>query len=39
MAAWRSRRVSMVKVGPVRSMSTRDTQNLGLAAVAMTVIR
>jgi nicotinate-nucleotide adenylyltransferase len=29
----------VVYVGPVRSMSTRDTQNRGLDAVAMTVIR
>ena len=29
----------MVYVGPSRSMSTRDTQNRGLAAVAITVIR
>src|SRR5215207_6005672 len=35
----RSRRVSMVYVGPGRSMSTRLTENRGLDAVAMTVIR
>src|SRR5512141_2764945 len=37
--SWRSRRVSAVYVGPPRSMSTRDTQNRGLDAVAITVIR
>jgi hypothetical protein len=35
----RSVRVSMVYVGPPRSTSTRDTENRGLDAVAMTVIR
>ncbi|BAS17763.1 hypothetical protein AHiyo8_60660 [Arthrobacter sp. Hiyo8] len=35
----RSRRVSIVKVGPGRSTSTRLTVKLGLEAVAMTVIK
>ncbi len=35
----RSRSVSIVYVGPCRSMSTRDTQKRGFDAVAMTVIR
>ena len=35
----RSRSVSIVYVGPLRSMSTRDTVNRGLEAVAITVIR
>ena len=34
-----SRIVSMVNVGPGRSMSTRLTQNRGLDAVAITAIR
>ena len=34
-----SRIVSIVYVGPARSMSTRLTQNRGLDAVAITVIR
>src|SRR4051812_12972625 len=38
-SSWRSRSVSMVYVGPLRSMSTRETQNRGFEAVAMTVIR
>src|SRR5882757_8281827 len=38
-AARRSRRVSMVYVGPARSMSTRLTENRGSAEVAITVIR
>ena len=38
-AARRSRRVSLVYVGPGRSTSTRDTVNRGLDAVAITVIR
>ena len=37
--ACRSRSVSMVYVGPARSMSTRETENRGLDAVAITVIR
>ncbi len=37
--ACRSRRVSMVYVGPSRSMSTRLTENRGFDAVAMTVMR
>src|SRR4029079_8240229 len=37
--AARSRSVSIVYVGPPRSMSTRDTVNRGLDAVATTVIR
>jgi hypothetical protein len=39
LAARRSRSVSMVYVGPGRSMSTRLTLNRGLEAVAITVIR
>jgi hypothetical protein len=39
IALARSRRVSMVYVGPARSMSTRETQNRGFEAVAITVIR
>ena len=35
----RSRNVSIVYVGPGRSMSTRLTVKRGLAAVAITVIR
>ena len=35
----RSRSVSMVYVGPWRSMSTRLTVNRGFDAVAITVIR
>ncbi|KIX79376.1 hypothetical protein SF12_05095 [Streptomyces sp. MBRL 601] len=35
----RSRRVSVVYVGPPRSMSMRLTENCGFSAVAMTVIR
>ena len=35
----RSRKVSIVKVGPGLSMSTRLTVNWGFAAVAMTVIK
>ena len=35
----RSRSVSIVYVGPSRSMSTRLTENRGLEAVAITVIR
>ena len=35
----RSRNVSFVYVGPPRSMSTRLTENRGLDAVAITVIR
>jgi hypothetical protein len=38
-AARRSRRVSLVYVGPPRSMSTRLTVKRGFAAVAITVIR
>ena len=34
-----SRRVSIVYVGPGRSMSTRLTENRGFEAVAITVIR
>ncbi|PWW25133.1 hypothetical protein JD79_04329 [Geodermatophilus normandii] len=37
--ACRSERVSMVYVGPSRSTSTRLTENRGLEAVAMTVMR
>lgn len=37
--ARRSRRVSIVYVGPLRSISLRLTENCGLDAVAMTVIR
>ena len=39
ISALRSRSVSIVYVGPERSMSTRDTWKRGLAAVATTVIR
>lgn len=35
----RSRRVSMVYVGPPLSISTRETVNCGFDAVAITVIR
>ena len=35
----RSRSVSIVYVGPARSMSMRDTRNSGFEAVAITVIR
>jgi hypothetical protein len=39
IASRRSRRVSIVYVGPPRSMSTRETVNRGFDAVAITVIR
>ena len=39
LSAPRVRSVSTVYVGPSRSISTRETRNLGLLAVAITVIR